>query len=274
MTDTYVSQGSILAVGELEAATPWVSFGTVLAAANFPAEHTDSSQYRIVFAGPSEVTAEVSQASVFALGRGRIDNRRVRSWWAPLDGHNLYFLRLGESETLVYDLSTGQWSTWASPHLPTWRVNCGTAWLGMSKISFDEGHTSNVIAGDDTVGLLWSLKPEQGFDDSTREDRDGIAFDRKVVGGLPMRLRETQPVGAAYITASIGEPQITGANITLRTSDDSGKTWVDHGTITASTSDVSQEFVWRSLGLIKAPGRIFEITDNGATVRIDGLDIR
>jgi hypothetical protein len=44
--------------------------------------------------------------------------------------------------------------------------------------------------------------------------------------------------------------------------------------LTVTPSDYSQEFAWRSLGLIRAPGRMFELSDNGAAVRIDGLDIR
>ena len=274
MTDTYVSQGSVLAVGVLGETTPWLSLGTVFAAGNFPSEFTQASQVSIITAADSNVTTDVSQATVFAAGRGRIDNRRIRSWWFTLDGHDFYVLRLGDTETLVYDMSTGQWSTWSSPEMDTLRVNAGINWLGMSRKSFQDGHTTNIVSGDDTYGLLWTLNPDRGVDESPRSDRPDAPYTRRVIGGVPMRLRETQKSGAAYITASIGEPQLVGANITLRTSDDNGKTWLSHGTITATAGTWDQEFVWRSLGLIKAPGRIFEITDNGATVRIDALDIR
>jgi len=33
------------------------------------------------------------------------------------------------------------------------------------------------------------------------------------------------------------------------------------------------ELAWRSLGLIRAPGRIFELIDSGPDLRIDGLDM-
>lgn len=144
----------------------------------------------------------------------------------------------------------------------------------MGKVSFSQGANTKIVMGDDVFGLLWTLDPNQGYDEAPRVDLEDQEFTRQVVGGMPMRMRETQKVGAAYLTADMGTPQLTGANITLRTSDDYGKTWNDHGTITVEPDNYNQEFVWRSLGLIKHPGRMFEITDNGASVRIDGLDIR
>jgi hypothetical protein len=275
MTDTYVSQGDVLGVGEFGNINPWVSLGTVFAAANFPAEFSEASQIAVVTAGPSKLTAELSEATVFGLARGRIENRRVRAWPDTLDGHDMYFIRLGETATLMYDLTTGQWSQWASPGMAAWRPNYGLNWLGLGKVAYDDGHTSNALLGDDTYGLLWTMDPTSGLDQSPRADLPDRSYTRRVVGGVPMRLRETQKVGAAYVTASIGEPSpLLGANIALRTSDDNGKTWLDHGTVVATSGTWDQEFVWRSLGLIKAPGRIFEITDDGATVRIDALDIR
>ena len=198
---------------------------------------------------------------------------RVRAFPFSLDGHDYYVLHLGQQSTVVYDLTTGQWAEWGSPDLPYWRLNYGFNWLSMPGSAYTSGNTSNALCGDFLNGQLWTLKPEQGYDEDLMTG-EAIPFTRRVVGGVPMRLRETQKVGAAYVTASIGVPSLTGAEITLRTSDDNGYTWTDHGTITATADDYDQEYVWRSLGLIKAPGRIFEITDTGATVRIDGLDIR
>jgi hypothetical protein len=37
--------------------------------------------------------------------------------------------------------------------------------------------------------------------------------------------------------------------------------------------EFTKEVRWRSLGLMRAPGRLFEIVDSGTTVRIDGLDV-
>lgn len=217
---------------------------------------------------------EMSQLRVLTVAHGRLDNRRMRSGWFPLDGHDMYFIRLGETATLVYDLSTQQWMEWTSKDLNFWRVNAACNWIGMGTKTLSGGAKSKVVMGDDSAGLLWTLDPTVGVDDSARSDRDPVTFTRRVVGGVAQRLRDSTPVGAVYLTADLGSPQYTTATVTLRTSDDNGKTYQDQGTITVEPGNYDQEFVWRSIGQIKAPGRIFEITDDGATVRIDGLDYR
>lgn len=246
----------------------------VFAIYNFPADNVTASQTRVLHPVTVDAPVLISQARVFAVARGRMDNRRLRCWTFSLDGHDFYVIRLGETSTLVYDTTTQQWMDWQSPDLPFWRANVGMNWIGMGPNTLNGKATSKVVVGDDSAGLLWTLDPTEGVDQSARDDREDVPFVRKVVGGLPMRLRETQSVGAVYLTADIGTPQTTLANVTLRTSDDNGKNWTDQGTITVEPGNYDQEFVWRSLGLIKAPGRIFEISDNGATVRIDGLDMR
>lgn len=256
-----------------------VSQALGLAAYSVPSEEERVTQVSIEVAINPVLDIEVSQAVTLAAVKGRIENRRLRAWPGRLDGHELYFLRLGESSTLVYDLTTQQWSRWASPDKDFWRVGVGMNWLGMGRETFgpDTAGTapaeSEVVAGDDTFGLLWTLAPTQGFDNHPYSSVE-MSFNRITVGGIPITMRDTKPVGAAYLTASFGTPQITGATISLRTSDDFGKSWTSHGTITVEPGNYDQEFVWRSLGLIKSPGRIFELTDNGATVRIDGLEIR
>jgi len=48
---------------------------------------------------------------------------------------------------------------------------------------------------------------------------------------------------------------------------------VDAGAITVEPGNYFQEFAWRSLGKIGAPGRLFQLVDYGAFARIDELDI-
>lgn len=241
---------------------------------NIPAAAIRASGMVVTTLTKTSNTIRASQQSVTLIGRGRIDSRKVRSWWFSQDGHDFYVLRLGDVKTLVYDLTSNKWMEWADPDNPYWRPQTGLNWLGMGRKSFDGGATSNAVAGDDNYGLLWVIEPERGYDEAPRSDLPDAPFTRKIVGGIPMRMRETFQVGAAYVTMDLGNPQFANGSITLRTSNDSGNTWVDHGTLTVTPSDYSQEFAWRSLGLIRAPGRMFELSDNGATVRIDGLDIR
>jgi hypothetical protein len=242
---------------------------------NFPSVGEQVSEERNNVVVKRDSVIDVSEARVFSVVRGRLESHRVRAFPFRLDGHNQVALRLGEAETLVYDFTTGQWSRWSSEvDNNVWRPSTGNNWTGMGKAFYDSGLTSDVILGDDTFGLLWGLNPNSGIDEHPDPLRPDLPYIRKVVGGVSMRLRDTLKVGAAYLTADRGTPQVTGATISLRTSDDYGKNWQDQGTITVQPGNYDQEFVWRSIGLVKAPGRIFEISDNGATVRIDSLDMR
>lgn len=242
---------------------------------NYPSLFQQASSARPKVVMKYVVSQQVSEVRTFAIVQGRVENHKVRAFPFRLDGHDMYCIRLGELKTLIYDITTQKWSRWTSETLDqTWRVAVGNNWTGMGKNFYDTGATADVILGDDTFGLLWTLNAESGVDEHPDPLRLDLPFQRRVIGGVPMRLRDTQSVGAVYITADIGAPQTTGAGITLRTSDTNGKTWVDHGTVAIVAGDYSQEFVWRSIGLIKAPGRIFEVTDNGATVRLDSMDMR
>lgn len=241
---------------------------------NLPTESEAVAEVRVLTPSTGNGGIQVAQTRVFAIARGRLENRKMRAWTFSLDGHDFYVVRLGENSTLVYDLTTQQWADWTSEELSFWRVNTGFNWVGMGPLTMSKGAQSKVVVGDDSTGTLWTLDPNIGVDEAPREERPDTTFPRRVVGGVPMEMRNTLKVGAVYLSADMGTPQSIGANITLRTSDDNGKTYNNHGTITVEPGNYDQEFVWRSLGLIRSPGRIFELSDDGATVRIDGLDMR
>lgn len=253
-----------------------LSQANVLAVYNFPSAEVDVSQASVLTVAVSDPTpVDVSQFKAMAIVKSRTSTINARSFTFSLDGHDFYCVRAGDEATLVYDLTTDTWTRWASKDLDFLRINQGINWIGISgKILTDNNFNSDVVLGDDSTGRLYVIDPTQGYDEATRDTLSDEAFTRKILGGVLMRVRDTQKVGAVYLTMDSGAPSITGASIALRTSDDYGKTWQDHGAITVTPGDYEQEFVWRSLGLVKAPGRLFELTDTGATVRIDSLDMR
>lgn len=276
MTDTYVSQGSLLAVGVLGETVPWISQGTVFAAANFPAEFTQVAQAAIVTAGPSKLTAEVAQATVYAIARGRVANPRARAWTFTLDGHDFYVLRLGDRETLIYDVYSEQWVEWTSSDLPFWRPSSGMNWSGAEILADEFG--SNIVAGDDTFGLLWFLDPEQAFDDHPDYQRlpQQMAFPRIITAQVLATGREFIPCYAVFLTGD--NYGLSGVDFTpeivLETSDDQGRTFEVHDTLTVTPDyDQNLPYEWLSLGQISTPGRIFRFTDNGVFARIDSLDM-
>ena len=251
-----------------------LTFARSLAVINFPTVSIEASQARsLVTLGFGGTTIEVSQARTLAVVRGRIGNPKLRVWTFSLDGHDFYVLRLGDTETLVYDLYSEQWVDWANFQKEFWRANNGQNWAGAAKLAYTYG--SDVVVGDDTYGLLWFLDPEQPYD----QDPDYLApvqeqyFERTTMGQVAIRGREVMPCYACWITSDMGDPAYVGAGVTLYTSDDAGKTFDNHGLVTVTPGENSPELSWYSLGQISAPGRLFKIVDDGAIARIDGLQM-
>ncbi len=276
MTDAQGSQLRVRSLGEGTDAQ--ASTLDVRAIYNFPSEQGDVSKVNVRSFDEGAPVAQVPQLFVRAIYNGRPDNRTSRAWNFSLDGHEMYVLRLGEERSLIFDQLTGQWAQWANTGRPTFRAHLGQNWIGMGQVNYLSGASTQVVGADDTLGVLWTLDPEQGYDEAAPAPEEGelperVYFDRIVTGGLPMRGRPSPRLNAVFATIANGSPEFETAAITLRTSGDSGNTWFDHGTVTIQPSEFAQEIHWRSLGLVKAPGRIFEFSDTGATVRIDGVDI-
>jgi hypothetical protein len=226
-----------------------------------PAEDDNQGDLFLYYFGEGEDGGEAGDTD---------ESLTLRVWGYSLDGHDFYVLRVGPSATFVYDLTTGQWAEWASPNRDNWRAHVGCNWVGMTE-TLDDGR-SDVVAGDDVTGILWRLDPLAGVDDNTTTGTS--EFTRMVVGGIPLDGREVAQCNAVTLSLSLGNPALTGAQITIRTSDDQGHTYINHGSILTTTADYTQVVEWRALGQMKAPGRIFEISDNGAAVRLSAADLR
>jgi hypothetical protein len=266
-------QAGIIAAIRQSAREEIVPQAQVIAAYNIPAERV-----QVTFGGENVVYRQDSQelrstqGQVMAVVRGRIDNPKLRAWTYTLDSHDYYILKLGTTgKTLVLDLTTETWSWWTNGGLGNWRASIGMNWRSAGMIPTNYG--TNVIVGDDSYGVLWVLDPLQGVDDALLSDEQ-VTFERVATGQMVTRDRNFLPVYSVDLTASLGGPALEVNSVKLEYSDDQGHTYV-----TADEPQVSvfgnydQEFSWRSLGLVRAPGRLFRITDNGAFARIDSLNV-
>lgn len=240
---------------------------------NFPSEAGQVSQFFVRSVDEPAPPAQVSQLFVRAIIRGHVENPRIRAWTFSLDGHDFYVIRLGDTLTLVYDAYSEQWMDWQDFDHAYWRVSIGTVWTGAAALAQNFG--SSVVAGDDSWGLLWFLDPEQPYDehpDYTAPDQQ-LYFERITMGQVPIRGRENLPCYATWLTTDMGEPAYDGAGVRLEISDDAGVTFDDQGTVEITAGAAYPELSWYSLGQIEAPGRLFKITDDGAIMRIDGLEM-
>lgn len=229
---------------------------TVLAAVrpvNTP--HARNSQDSVLasYSAVGNIVPRTSQMAVLAAVKSGISGSlQTRVWAFELDGHTFYVLGLGDEGTFLYDLDTKQWAKWDTDGYGTWNMDDGLMWNG------------RVVASDLVEPVLWELDPDTTLDDDWR------LVHHVMTGGIEWRSRSGKRNDALRVAASVGMISPGGMTIRLRFSDDRGNTWTTMEDITLLDGDFSGEIAWRSLGSIQAPGRIYELSDFGGTIRIDG----
>lgn len=220
-----------------------------------------------------DAEVRVTQAYVLVAVKRRPHDPTVRAWTFTLDGHDYYVLRLGDTETLVYDMHSEQWSVYGSGETNLWALLDGVNWGGGH--NFSGAYGSNVLAGSDTNGALFFLDPEGTDDENATTGPDDLEpFRREATAQYFMRGYDMRPCWGVQLLGSIGD--VRGSNptdVTLEVSDDRGDTFFDCGTVTIAPDDFTARVTWQSLGSMQAPGRLFKIVDYGAVHRIDSLEM-
>jgi hypothetical protein len=180
--------------------------------------------------------AKVSNESVEEILKTSDD---LSSWLFRYNRHDFYLVN-SPLFTLVYDITANLWSKWDTYLLPFWAPQTGIQ------------TNSTVLAGDSTSNKLFIL--EEGVGDDT------LPVVREVSGFLPAGGR---PVKVGEVIAYVNSGWSPSYNLTprleLRWSDDLGATWSDY--VEASLGergDYSRTVAFRSLGLLRNAGRIFE----------------
>jgi hypothetical protein len=201
------------------------------------------------------VTATTQVAALVVFATGVPDPSRTRAWTFTLDGHTFYVLDLGEEGTFAYDKITQQWCRFRTQGFDQWNMANGVMW------------GDRPVASDLVTPYVWELNPDAVLDEGWR-DIEHIA-----TGGLQTRTRVYRALDAFKLTGSVGQlDEVNGATLRLRFSDDQAKTWSDYFDIDLAVGEFDTELAWRSLGSFAAPGRIFEVSDIGGLIRIDGAD--
>lgn len=208
-------------------------------------------------AGGTNVVARTTQvAALVVYGTGIPGQSRSRAWTFDLDGHTFYVLNLSQEGTFIYDTVTNSWAQFDTEGFGQWNFVNGTAW-GQSR----------VVGGDSISPQIWELDPTAVLDEGWRD------LVHTVTGGLATRSRKFLSCESVRLTASFGTlDEVNGASMTLTFSDDGGNTWSQPFTVPVTEGGNSAEIAWRSLGAFMSPGRVFQITDTGGVVRIDGAD--
>lgn len=177
------------------------------------------------------------------------------AWAFTMDGHTFYVLNTVGTKSLVYDLTARQWYIWYTAGMDFWNMFRGTNWNG------------KVVAADDSGAQIWEL------DLYAVLDQEVLQIERVVTGFQPLRGRASILIGNAHLKANVGSPSDAGAAVKLRFSNDEGVTWSEYFEVALAVDDFSQRVTFRSLGRLRAPGRLWEISDTGGLMRIDALDV-
>lgn len=250
-----------------------VSQSLVRSIYNIPTENVRLTQVLVrTTLGKSAPFVRASQSLIRAIVLGRVDDPKIRVWTFTLDGHDFYVLRLGNNETLIYDLTTEQWAQWTSADQIYWSVFTGTNWVGGNRFSSEFG--SNIIVGSDSNGSLFFLDPEKPDDDSVVSGRNAVPFRRRLTGQLVTRGYDYTRVYEVQLLGSIGQLDLgADLSIDLQYSDDRGDNYVSAGAIATQENAYDVRASWRSLGSFTSPGRLFRIEDFGALKRVDSLTV-
>ena len=214
-------------------------------------------QMSLSYVGGSEVTVSTfgSFSPVSADAATISEDLLTRAWAFELDSHSFYALRLGEQGTFVYDMLTQQFSEWVTQGYPVWNAVHGVAWNGI------------IVAGDLSDGVLWQVDPDSDLDEDTKP------ITHTVTGILPNRERSPQRLMELRVMGSVGDPYTDGSSVSLAWSDDQGQSYSTPLVVNLTDGDNSQVIRFRSLGRFDSPLRLFDITDVGGMVRIDGADV-
>lgn len=274
--DIKSSEGRSIAITSGITTEERVSLGRALAIFNFPSAGVQASEGRIIAPVLRNSLMDVSEARVLAIVKGRIADPKCRLWTFTLDGHDFLVVRLGDTDTLIYDVYSDQWVDWDSAQNGAWRPNTGMGWQGA--IGLADIYGSSIVAGDDTFGLLWFLDPKQGWDESPDDDlpTQQIAFERIVTGQVLATGRAAIPCYSIFLDGDNYGSTATEFDATVRLdySDDQGQTFNSAESLLTDPNIAAQNpYSWYSLGQITSPGRIFRIVDTGVLTRIDSLSM-
>lgn len=201
------------------------------------------------------MTTVTEAAVLVSYAAQGVEKFNSRAWGFNLDQHQFYVLHLGIEGTFVYDVLSQEWAQWQTQGFVQWNAEAGVEWDG------------EVYFGDGELPTLWRMDPSSFLDEDFR------LIKRVVTGGIPTDARNTLRSGM-FVLSATKEGDVDDEStpyVQLSISDDGGFTFTDRNALTLDDNE-TQDFSWRSLGVIKAPGRVFKITDEGGFVTIKGAN--
>lgn len=254
-TTSRVAHTAVLASAVRLAAASVTQVAALVAHAPESARYVECCQSLALVSNNIGVNAvlNVTQAALLVGWRSGVPtDLAANAWTFTFDGHAFYVIALGSQGTFVYDLTTKQWASFQTTGFDgVWNACYGVAW------------NNGTYVGDLQYGYLWKLDPDSTVDEGWRT----ISY--AVTGLIAMRNRRHVRNDAFRLVASAGNVSEDGSILRLRVSDDNGNTFGPYHDIVLVSGNTTQELSWRSLGVVRSPGRVYEVSSEGGLRRID-----
>jgi hypothetical protein len=168
----------------------------------------------------------------------------VTAFCVSIEGHAFYVLNIPGQGSFAYDESNQEWGEWASQGRATFRGQSAWTVAGTAYI------------GDADAGTVWAMTPGVFLDGTDPITFLASAFFPKTSGN--MRCNNVVLQGARGVGLATG--QGSDPIVEMRYSDDQGKTWSRWRPASlGKMGDYTRRAVWTQLGLIREPGRLFEV---------------
>ncbi len=198
----------------------------------------DAKVYRV-----SSVPEKISTIGIDERLKERTD--APSAWSFSYSGHLYYVLSIPGSGTFAYDVTTQNWSEFASEGHANWRAITGTS------------INDTVYAGDSQSGAIWKLS-DSPTDDGTLIRRTVSAS--VIIAGKPARNDD--------VSIEVGADASCAVNLRWA---DADQTLADQPAVSLDAASGANILTYRRLGQARQPYREFEleITDP-AVVRISG----
>lgn len=183
----------------------------------------------------------------------RADSTNLRGWYYKHFRHSFYILT-GNTFTVVYDFDTQTWSRWDTYGKTFWDAHLGCQ------------NDSRVFCGSSVTNEVWQL--EEGILDVA------LPVIREASGFIGHTGREASCTSVSVTVNAGWSPDYNMDPILeLRWSDDLGATWSNYARASLGRRGVyRQDALYRSLGLLRTPGRTFELRfSEPARIRIDAV---
>lgn len=197
---------------------------------------------RVIYRGGSEPRRISTHGVEAALARCTSISTAT-AFEALTEGHRFLVVNIPGETSFAYDVSTETWAEWTSYGRTTFRGCCSV---------LSDGST---LVGDASTGQVFTLTAGVFTDDGSIITFLASAF---IAANIRTRCDSVTLQGARGVGLSTGQGS---APITeIRWSDDGGRTWgAWRQASPGAVGDYRARAQWRRLGLIREPGRAFEV---------------